>query len=81
MASRRTRQVSCSVTCVPATFLWELDSKSVEQVSREVRNSGGAAKTGIHRARLQFQEAAQNPDGSAFQRAMVQSVREGLKRH
>jgi RNA polymerase sigma-70 factor (ECF subfamily) len=41
-----------------ALCLWALDSKSIDQVSREMRISYGAAKTRIHRARLQFLEAA-----------------------
>ncbi len=63
-----------------ALYLWALDSKSVEQISREMRISYGAAKTRIHRARLQFHEAAQSLDGRALQPAMVQTVREGIKR-
>jgi RNA polymerase sigma-70 factor (ECF subfamily) len=47
-----------------ALCLWALDSKSVEQISREMRISYGAAKTRIHRARHQFQEAAGQIDGN-----------------
>lgn len=39
-------------------YLWALDAKSIEQMSREMRISYGAAKTRLHRARLQFQQAA-----------------------
>lgn len=46
-----------------ALYLWAMDSKSIDQVSREMRISYGAAKTRIHRARLQFQQAAQRLDG------------------
>lgn len=41
-----------------ALCLWALDSMNIEQMSRELRISYGAAKTRLHRARLQFQEAA-----------------------
>ncbi len=63
-----------------ALYLWALDAKSVEQISREMRISYGAAKTRVHRARLQFQEAAQNLDGRGLQPAMAQSVRGDSKR-
>jgi RNA polymerase sigma-70 factor, ECF subfamily len=45
-----------------ALCLWAFDSKSIEQVSRELRISYGAAKTRLHRARLQFQKVARKSD-------------------
>lgn len=45
-----------------ALCLWALDSKSIEQMSRELRISYGAAKTRLHRARLQFQQAARRSE-------------------
>jgi len=47
-----------------ALCLWALDSKSVEQISTEMRISYGAAKTRIHRARHQFQAAAEQLNGT-----------------
>jgi len=41
-----------------ALCLWAVDSKSIDEVSQQERISYGAAKTRIHRARLQFLEAA-----------------------
>lgn len=49
-----------------ALWLWALDSKSIDQISAELRISYGAAKTRIHRARQQFQEAAQTLDGNTL---------------
>lgn len=49
-----------------ALSLWALDSKSIDQISAELRISYGAAKTRIHRARQQFQEAAQRLDGNTL---------------
>lgn len=46
--------------------LWALDSKSIEQMSREMRISYGAAKTRLHRARIQFQQAAHRGDAGAL---------------
>lgn len=47
-----------------ALCLWALDSQSIEQMSRELRISYGAAKTRLHRARLQFQQAARKSEGA-----------------
>lgn len=49
-----------------ALCLWAFDSKSIEQVSRELRISYGAAKTRLHRARLQFQKVARKSDASGL---------------
>jgi len=49
-----------------ALCLWSLDSQSIEQMSRELRISYGAAKTRLHRARLQFQQAARKSEGAGL---------------
>jgi RNA polymerase sigma-70 factor (ECF subfamily) len=45
-----------------ALCLWAFDSKDIEQMSRELRISYGAAKTRLHRARLQFLQAARKSE-------------------
>ncbi len=47
-----------------ALYLWALDSKDITQMAHELRISYGAAKTRLHRARLQFQEAAEKLDAT-----------------
>lgn len=47
-----------------ALCLWALDSMDIEQISHELRISYGAAKTRIHRARIQFRQAARKPEGA-----------------
>jgi RNA polymerase sigma-70 factor (ECF subfamily) len=47
-----------------ALCLWALDSMDIEQISRELRISYGAAKTRVHRARIQFHQAARKSDGA-----------------
>jgi len=48
-----------------ALCLWLLDSMNIEQISRELRISHGAAKTRLHRARLQIKRVAQMSEGGA----------------
>jgi RNA polymerase sigma-70 factor, ECF subfamily len=55
-----------------ALCLWALDSQSIEQMSRELRISYGAAKTRLHRARIQFQQAARNSEGAGL-RSLAES--------
>lgn len=45
-----------------ALGLWVFDAKNIEQMARELKISYGAAKTRLHRARLQFQTAARKPE-------------------
>lgn len=49
-----------------ALCMWAFDSKSIEQVSRELRISYGAAKTRLHRARLQFRKVASKSDAAGM---------------
>jgi RNA polymerase sigma-70 factor (ECF subfamily) len=49
-----------------ALCLWALDSKNIEQMSHELSISYGAAKTRLHRARLQFKQAARGLDGAGL---------------
>jgi RNA polymerase sigma-70 factor (ECF subfamily) len=49
-----------------ALCLWAFDSKDIEQMSRELRISYGAAKTRLHRARLQFQQAARKSESAGL---------------
>ena len=49
-----------------ALCLWALDSMNIEQMSRELRISYGAAKTRLHRARIQFQQAARNSEAAGL---------------
>ena len=46
-----------------ALCLWALDSMDIEQISRELGISYGAAKTRLHRARIQFRQAARKSEG------------------
>lgn len=47
-----------------ALCLWALDSMDIEQISQELRISYGAAKTRVHRARIQFRQAARKSEGA-----------------
>ena len=47
-----------------ALCLWALDSMDIAQISHELRISYGAAKTRIHRARIQFRQAARKLEGA-----------------
>lgn len=59
-----------------ALCLWAFDSMDIEQISHELRISYGAARTRLHRARIQFRQAACKSGG-----AKLQSFTEGPRRH